>query len=271
MTFFSAYTDNEFDVAVLMEEAETKADALERMAELEDELGRTKELYQELEHEAMVRQVDLENQLADVRRERDELLQRHQKVESEYSTLRKTITTKEEDSKRRQSYLEEKIRELEAEKVKLHASSGSSSLVSSTASIPSLASVGAPPPPPPPPPPPFKEQSIAAAAPPPPPPPPAFNSRSSGGAPPPPPPPGVPPPAPANNMTLKKTMQTTYKLPTVHWLPLKPNDTKDTIWYLMDDEKVIGALDMIAFEEEFKLNNVPIGLQKRNKEGSADR
>jgi len=47
--FLLAYTDNEFDVAVLMEEAESKAQALERVADLEDELGRTNERLQELE------------------------------------------------------------------------------------------------------------------------------------------------------------------------------------------------------------------------------
>ena len=47
--FLSAYTDNEFDVAVLMEEAESKAQALERNADLEDELGRANERIQELE------------------------------------------------------------------------------------------------------------------------------------------------------------------------------------------------------------------------------
>ena len=119
-----------------MEEAEAKGEALERVAELEDELGRTKELLQELEHDSMVRQVSLENQLAEVKKDRDELVQKSQKVENEYSTLRRTVTTKEEESKRRQSYLEEKIKELEAEKVKFQ-TSGSSSMVSSTASIPS--------------------------------------------------------------------------------------------------------------------------------------
>ena len=51
---FTAYTDNELDVPFLMEEADAKADAEAQVAELADELGRTKELYQELEQEAMV-------------------------------------------------------------------------------------------------------------------------------------------------------------------------------------------------------------------------
>ena len=53
--FFTAYTDNELDVPFLMEEADAKADAEAQVAELADELGRTKELYQELEQEAMVK------------------------------------------------------------------------------------------------------------------------------------------------------------------------------------------------------------------------
>ena len=58
------------------------------------------------------------------------------------------------------------------------------------------------------------------------------------GAPPPPPPPlggGPPPPPPLGgrtdpNLTIRRAVQTTYKLPTMHWVALKPNDTKDTIW-----------------------------------------
>lgn len=45
----SAYLDNEFDVSALMEEADTKNAALERVHELEEELGRLNELLQELE------------------------------------------------------------------------------------------------------------------------------------------------------------------------------------------------------------------------------
>ena len=77
----------------------------------------------------------------------------------------------------------------------------------------------------------------------------------------PPPPPG--PPTAGDSKTIKKVPQPTYKMPTVHWLPLKPNDTKDTIWYLMDDEKLMKDLDLSAFEEEFKLNTGPIRPRKK--------
>ena len=144
-----------------MEEAETKNDALDKVAELEDELGRTKEQLQETEHAAYTRQVDLENQLMDVRKERDDLKQRSQKVENEYSTLRRNFSSKEEESRKRQSFLEAKIQELEADKLRLASTGSTSSLVSSNSSIPSSISsnppvtmTSAPPPPPPPPPPP---------------------------------------------------------------------------------------------------------------------
>ncbi len=63
-----------------MEEAETKAAALERVSELEDEVGRVNELLQELEVDAMSKQVELENQVDDLRRERDKLLEKSQQV-----------------------------------------------------------------------------------------------------------------------------------------------------------------------------------------------
>ena len=72
-----------------MEQAERLDEVLDRSVDLEDELGRVKERLQEVEHEAMVRQVDLENQLADLRKDRDSLQAKSQKVETEYSTLRR--------------------------------------------------------------------------------------------------------------------------------------------------------------------------------------
>lgn len=40
----SAYLDNVFDVAALMEDSETKTAALEKVAELEDELGHVSDI-----------------------------------------------------------------------------------------------------------------------------------------------------------------------------------------------------------------------------------
>ena len=117
----SAYVDNEFDIAVLMEEAEEKVAAMERVADLEDELGRLNETMQELEVDAMAKQVvhsrihsfnsfimsficaihpqvEFENQVEELKAERDKLLETHQKVESENSTLRRDLSSKEQES-----------------------------------------------------------------------------------------------------------------------------------------------------------------------------
>ena len=77
--------------------------------------------------------------------------------------------------------------------------------------------------------------------------------------PPPPPPPGNM--HPSGNMTIRRAIQTTFKLPTVHWTAMKPNDTKDTIWYLMDDSKVIKDLDLASFEATFKLAHQVIEVE----------
>ena len=37
---------------------------------------------------------------------------------------------------------------------------------------------------------------------------------------------------------------------------IKPNDIKDTVWYTMNDEKIMSEIDFSAFEEAFKLNPV---------------
>ena len=62
----SAYVDNEFDIAVLMEEAEEKVAAMERVADLEDELGRLNETMQELEVDAMAKQVAHSPRILDI-------------------------------------------------------------------------------------------------------------------------------------------------------------------------------------------------------------
>jgi hypothetical protein len=49
--------DNEFDVAGLMEEAETRQAALDQVADLEEELARVAERLAETETEAMSQQV----------------------------------------------------------------------------------------------------------------------------------------------------------------------------------------------------------------------
>lgn len=66
----SAYWDNFFDVHSLMEDSETKAIALERVAELEHHLSRS----HEIENELLAKVVDLETENLNVRRENEDLL-----------------------------------------------------------------------------------------------------------------------------------------------------------------------------------------------------
>ncbi|XP_036802252.1 formin-like protein 1 isoform X4 [Oncorhynchus mykiss] len=113
----------------------------------------------------------------------------------------------------------------------------------------------APPPPPPPP------------IPPPPPPPPPCSTATP---PLPPPLPGrgiaLPPPPPSIGMAPpfggkhdghtgnrnKKAIQTKYRMPSFNWQALKPNQVAGTIFNELDDENVLGELNMDAFEEQFK-------------------
>lgn len=109
----SAYLDNMFDVAQLVEDSEQKSMALERVAQLEMELSRANERIQEIEAEYMTRIVYLDNRLADLVKERDSLIVLHQKTDNEMTTLKRTLTQKEQESKQQQSRLESRIQELE--------------------------------------------------------------------------------------------------------------------------------------------------------------
>jgi hypothetical protein len=71
---------------------------------------------------------------------------------------------------------------------------------------------------------------------------------------------GIPPPPmlgmmPIANgaMTIKRKVQTKYKLPTLNWIALKPNQVRGTIFNELDDEKIFKAIDFCDFEEKFKI------------------
>ena len=87
----SAYVDNEFDVAALMEEAESKQAALDQIQDLEEELGRVSERLSEVELEAMSQTVSYQNQIDEVQREVNLYKQKEEQARSEYSTLKKNV------------------------------------------------------------------------------------------------------------------------------------------------------------------------------------
>lgn len=56
-------------------------------------------------------------------------------------------------------------------------------------------------------------------------------------------------------MTIKRKVQTKYKLPTVNWIALKPNQVRGTIFNELDDDRLHGCIDFTDFEERFKIGS----------------
>ncbi|XP_071978606.1 formin-like protein 2 isoform X4 [Engystomops pustulosus] len=223
-----AYLDNVFDVGALLEDAETKNAALERVEELEENISHLSEKLQDTENEAMAKIVELEKQLMQRHKELEIAREVCKDANTQVHSLRRMVKEKDE-AIQRQSTLERKIHELEKQGTlkiqKKHDGdisitplggavpsgaelsgelSSASSVSQSGVSVPSAATPPLPPPLPsdpgavengatssviPPGPP-------AAAPPPPPPPPPAPplpGPAVEAPIPPPPPPPGAPP------------------------------------------------------------------------------
>ncbi|XP_076319849.1 formin-like protein isoform X2 [Tachypleus tridentatus] len=232
----SAYLDNVFDVVALMEDSETKNAALDALADVEQQLSRVIEEKQEIENELNARLVELETSLENIMKEKTEMEERLNQMDEEMNTLRQENTMKEEESRQRQSMLESKLVELETLQNSLPRGSTKPELGKPP-------SVPVPPPAPPPPP-------LPPVAPPPPPPPPSGCSKFS----------NAPPPPPGqmlcseNAMTIKKKYEPKYKLPSLNWIALKPNQVKGTVFNELDEEKLYKVIDFVHFEEQFKLS-----------------
>lgn len=226
----SAYLDNVFVVAALMEDSETKTAALERVQELEEELGHAYDGLAENERHYMNKISELNSELTQVRYERDELNQMKRQNDEEVSTLRKVLKQNEMELKNRLNMLETKNLELQTlsktlpkgtsiNDIKLEAGSGNASSNSNN----NIGNIGTAAPPIPPPPP---ESALNFEATKPPPcPPPMVPSKPFSTFIPPPPVAGFMP-APDGAMTIKRKFKTKYKLPTLNWVPLKPNQVK---------------------------------------------
>ncbi|KAM6364762.1 formin-like protein 3 isoform 3-T3 [Pluvialis apricaria] len=228
-----AYLDNVFDVGGLLEDAETKNVALEKVEELEEHLSHLTEKLLDLENENMMRVAELEKQLLQREKELEVVKETYEHTSHQVHTLRRMI--KEKDEAFRQRYGFE----------------------------PSPVPGGEPPPQPEPEP---LEEALrlpvlppVEAAPPPPPPPPPLP-------PPAPPLPGKCPPAPPlpgaspsialtvglSAIRIKKPIKTKFRLPVFNWTALKPNQISGTVFSELDDERVLEDLDLERFEELFK-------------------
>ncbi|XP_042183808.1 formin-like protein 1 [Oncorhynchus tshawytscha] len=50
----------------------------------------------------------------------------------------------------------------------------------------------------------------------------------------------------------RKPIQTKFRMPLLNWQALKPNQVTGTVFHELDDEQVLGELNMEVFEEQFK-------------------
>ncbi|XP_006177755.1 formin-like protein 3 isoform X5 [Camelus dromedarius] len=239
-----AYLDNVFDVGGLLEDAETKNVALEKVEELEEHVSHLTEKLLDLENENMMRVAELEKQLLQREKELESIKETYENTSHQVHTLRRLIKEKEEAFQRR-CHLDPSVRGLESVgsealarvgPVELNEGMPSSDLDLLAPAPPPEEALPLPPPP----------------APPLPPPPPPLPDKC-------PPAPPLPGAAPSVVLTvglsairIKKPIKTKFRLPVFNWTALKPNQISGTVFSELDDEKILEDLDLDKFEELFK-------------------
>lgn len=239
-----AYLDNVFDVGGLLEDAETKNVALEKVEELEEHVSHLTEKLLDLENENMMRVAELEKQLLQREKELESIKETYENTSHQVHTLRRLIKEKEEAFQRR-CHLDPSARGLESMgsealarvgPAELNEGGPASELDPLAPAPPSEEALPLPPPP----------------APPLPPPPPPLPDKC-------PPAPPLPGAAPSVVLTvglsairIKKPIKTKFRLPVFNWTALKPNQISGTVFSELDDEKVLEDLDLDKFEELFK-------------------
>ncbi|XP_054301487.1 formin-like protein 3 isoform X7 [Pongo pygmaeus] len=239
-----AYLDNVFDVGGLLEDAETKNVALEKVEELEEHVSHLTEKLLDLENENMMRVAELEKQLLQREKELESIKETYENTSHQVHTLRRLIKEKEEAFQRR-CHLEPNVRGLESVDSEALARVGPAEL--SEGMPPSDLDLLAPAPPP---------EEVLPLPPPPapplPPPPPPLPDKC-------PPAPPLPGAGPSVVLTvglsairIKKPIKTKFRLPVFNWTALKPNQISGTVFSELDDEKILEDLDLDKFEELFK-------------------
>ncbi|KAK1341183.1 hypothetical protein QTO34_017586 [Cnephaeus nilssonii] len=239
-----AYLENVFDVGGLLEDAETKNVALEKVEELEEHVSHLTEKLLDLENENMMRVAELEKQLLQREKELESIKETYENTSHQVHTLRRLIKEKEEAFQRR-CHLEPNARDLESVGSEALARVGPAEL---SVGMPSSdLDLLAPAPPP--------EEALPLPpppAPPLPPPPPPLPDKC-------PPAPPLPGAAPSVVLTvglsairIKKPIKTKFRLPVFNWTALKPNQISGTVFSELDDEKILEDLDLDKFEELFK-------------------
>uniref|UniRef100_A0A668ST36 Formin-like protein 3 n=1 Tax=Oreochromis aureus TaxID=47969 RepID=A0A668ST36_OREAU len=244
-----AYLDNVFDVGGLLEDAETKNAALEKVEELEEHLSHVTEKLLEVENETMMKVADLEKLLLQKDKELNVIRETYESTSTQVNTLRRMI--KEKDAAfQRHFNIEKRLLELEQQgTIRLHKKPDGDIAIEplgvGSAGIP-LGNIG--------------KLSLGSTA----------GLTELGGpdtslppAIPPPPPPPLAPPLPEASpsvilsvglsaIRIKKPIKTKFRLPVFNWTALKPNQINGTVFNEIDDERVLEELDLERFEELFK-------------------
>uniref|UniRef100_A0A8D0AI62 Formin-like 3 n=1 Tax=Sander lucioperca TaxID=283035 RepID=A0A8D0AI62_SANLU len=251
-----AYLDNVFDVGGLLEDAETKNAALEKVEELEEHLSHVTEKLLELENETMMKVADLEKVLLQKDKDLHAIRETYESTNTQVTTLRRVI--KEKDAAfQRHFNIERRLLELEQQgTIRLHKKADGD------IAIEPLDHNAPVPPPPPPPAPPLPDASPSVI----------LSVGLSGRSP--------------YKMTsllctslryfplqvtelmitllyifisfsstairIKKPIKTKFRLPVFNWTALKPNQINGTVFNEIDDERVLEELDLERFEELFK-------------------
>uniref|UniRef100_A0A3Q3WBM3 Uncharacterized protein n=1 Tax=Mola mola TaxID=94237 RepID=A0A3Q3WBM3_MOLML len=241
-----AYLDNVFDVGGLLEDAETKNAALEKVEELEEHLSHVTEKLLDVENETMMKVADLEKLLLQKDKDLQIIRETYESTNTQVNTLRRVI--KEKDAAFQRHYnIERRLLELEQQgTIRLHKKAdgdiaiepcvGNGSLGISLGDIRQLPS-----------------GSIAGLT----------EPGGPDPIPAPPPPPPLAPPLPdaspsvilslgLSAIRIKKPIKTKFRLPVFNWTALKPNQINGTVFNEIDDERVLEELDLEKFEELFK-------------------
>uniref|UniRef100_A0A674EKW9 Formin-like 3 n=1 Tax=Salmo trutta TaxID=8032 RepID=A0A674EKW9_SALTR len=233
-----AYLDNVFDVGGLLEDAETKNVALEKVEELEEHLSHVTEKLLEVENETIMKVADLEKQLLQKDKDLHVIRETYESTNTQVHTLRRMI--KEKDAAFQRSFnIEKRLLEMEQQgTIRLRKKPDGDIAIeplgggsgggggSRGPGVPLVTGPGGPGGP-------------------------GTSLPSASEAPPPPPPP--PPPLPsALAIRIKKPIKTKFRLPIFNWTALKPNQINGTVFSEIDDERVLEELDVEKFEELFK-------------------
>ncbi|XP_058620590.1 formin-like protein 1 [Onychostoma macrolepis] len=238
-----AYLDNVFDIGAMLEDAEAKNTIMEHLEELQEQNAQLNNRLQQCESEAVEKTSELEKQLIQSRKEVELLKDSVKETQAQLAQLqqkekeRETHIEKEQERERDRQRSAKALTELEkmvqvlvdrglirmdrseSGSLELHIMPAANTTVSAPPPVP------APPPPPPPPP-----MSVA------------------------------PPPSPVPGRTGtvktgvkgKKPIKTKYRMPLLNWQALMEEQVAGTVFTELDDESVLGELNMDVFEELFK-------------------